>query len=222
MRNALRRTRAIAFLLHVLGTVGAGQHLAGVGVKGGVPLLDAFEQNTSSPFFHHSFNTKRYTVGPTIEFSLPLKLFFEADALYNRLDYDSTLMGVDTFTRSATRANSWQFPMLLKKEVSLARMQTFADLGYSLRHVTGQSHIVNIVFPAFITDRTVDSPELVHTWVNGFVVGGGLTFQSGPMKISPEFRYTRWADPNFRSATGSFQSSLNQADFLLGISWSKR
>jgi len=56
---------------------------------------------------------------------------------------------------------------------------------------------------------------------NGFVVGGGLAFQSGPLKFSPEVRYTRWADPNFRSTNGTFQSNLNQADFLLGIVWSR-
>jgi len=82
--------------------------------------------------------------------------------------------------------------------------------------------MVDIVLPLpFIINQTADSPELVHTWVNGFVVGGGLAFQAGPLKFSPEVRYTRWADPNFRSTNGAFQSNLNQADFLLGIAWSR-
>ena len=221
IRDVFWRICTFAFLFGALTTAASGQHLA-VGVKGGVPLLDAFEQTTSLPFFqHYTFNTKRYMVGPSADVALPLRLRFEADAIYTRLDYDSTAMGIDTFTRSATRANSWQFPLLLKKEISLGRVRPFAEVGYGLRHVTGTSHIVNIVFPAFITDRTINSPELVHTWVNGFVVGGGLAFQSGPLKLSPEVRYTRWADPNFQSVNRSFESNLNQADFLLGIAWTK-
>ena len=218
--RVFRRICPNAFLFFALAIPAAGQQLA-VGVKGGVPLLDAFELNASLPFFRYTFNTKRYTVGPSVDVALPFKLRFEANALYTRLDYDSTVMGIDTFTRSATRANAWEFPLLLKKEISVARVQPFADVGYALRHVTGTSHIVNIVFPAFITDRTINSPELVHGWTNGFVVGGGLAFQSGPLKFSPEVRYTRWADPNFRSVNRSFQSNLNEADFLLGIAWTK-
>jgi len=221
IRDVFWRICTFAFLFGALTTAASGQHLA-VGVKGGVPLLDAFEQTTSLPFFqHYTFNTKRYTVGPAVDVSLPLKLRFEADALYTRLDYDSTVMGIDTLTRSATRANSWQFPLLLKKEIPVERVQPFGDIGYALRHVSGTSHIVNIVFPALITNQTVDSPELVHAWVNGFVVGGGLAFQAGPLKFSPEVRYTRWADANLRSTNGAFQSNLNQADFLLGIAWSR-
>jgi hypothetical protein len=218
--GVFRRIGPLSFLFLVLTTSVAGQQVA-AGVKAGVPLLDAFEVNPSLPFFRYTFNTKRYMVGPSADVALPLRLRFEADAIYTRLDYDSTAMGIDTFTRSATRANSWQFPLLLKKEISLGRVRPFAEVGYGLRHVTGTSHIVNIVFPAFITDRTINSPELVHTWVNGFVVGGGLAFQSGPLKLSPEVRYTRWADPNFQSVNRSFESNLNQADFLLGIAWTK-
>ena len=224
MGDLFRRVGRFALIVHVLGTVAAAQQVA-VGIKGGVPLLDAFEQNTTSalfpPLVRFTFNTKRYTVGPSVDVALPFKLRFEANALYTRLDYDSTIMGVDTFTRSATRANSWQFPLLLKEEISVGRVQPFADVGYALRHVAGTSHTVNIVFPTFITDRTVNPPELVNTWVNGFVAGGGLAFQSGPLKFSPEVRYTRWADPNFRSVNRSFQSNLNQADFLLGVAWNR-
>jgi hypothetical protein len=234
IRGVFRRICTFAFLFGALTTAASGQHLA-VGVKGGVPLVDAFEQNTPPSltlnptfFFHYTFDTKRYTVGPAVDVSLPLKLRFEADALYTRLDYDSTVMGIDTLTRSATRANSWQFPLLLKKEIPVERVQPFGDIGYALRHVSGTSHIVNIVLPPpFTISQTADSPELVNTWVNGFVVGGGVAFQAGPLKFSPEVRYTRWADPNFRcppnpaSCNGSFLSNLDQADFLLGIAWSR-
>ena len=38
------------------------------------------------------------------------------------------------------------------------------------------------------------------------------------IRISGEIRYTRWAHENFREGI-HFGSNLNQADFLLGISF---
>jgi len=113
--RVLRRICTVAIFFHALATVAVGQQLA-VGVKGGVPLLDAFELSPSLTFFQYSFNTKRYTVGPAVDVSLPLTLRFEANALYTRLDYDSAVSGIDTLTRSTTRANSWAFPLLLEMD----------------------------------------------------------------------------------------------------------
>src|SRR5215831_16745235 len=161
----------LTFVFCLLPDIASAQHVS-IGAIAGVPLTDAFEKGALIPFrFTYTFNTKRYIVGPTADVSLPLGLRFEADALYTRLDYDSTVMGVDTFTRSATKANSWQFPLLLKKEIPVERVQPFGDIGYALRHVSGTSHIVDrFLPPPFIIDQTVDPAELVHTWVNGFVV----------------------------------------------------
>jgi hypothetical protein len=141
------------------------------------------------------------------------------NALYTRLDYNSTIMGVDTFTRSATRANSWQFPFLVKKQLGEGVTAPFGDIGYVLRHVSGTSHIVNNVFPSRTIETTIAPVELVHVWTSGFVIGGGVAFRSGPLRFSPEVRYTRWAEPNFHAANGTFQTNLNQVDFLLGIEW---
>jgi hypothetical protein len=236
MRDVFRRICTFAFIFGALTTAASGQHLA-VGVKGGVPLLDAYQQNTSLPivtppgfFFHNSFNTKRYTVGPAVEVCcLPLNLRFEANALYTRLDSDSTEIGISPpvtngplTTATATRANSWQFPLLLKKEIPVGRVQPFGDIGYALRHVSGTSHIVLTAPTATVLPYQAFDESLVGTWVNGFVVGGGLAFHSGPLKFSPEVRYTRWAAPNFRSAIPyAFNLNSNQLDFLLGLAWSR-
>src|SRR5215471_9623086 len=94
MGDVFRRICTFAFLFGALTTAVSGQHLT-VGVKGGVPLLDAFEPNPSSvvaPFVfttRYTSITKRYTVGPAVDVSLPLKLRFEANALYTRLAFDS-------------------------------------------------------------------------------------------------------------------------------------
>jgi hypothetical protein len=232
MRDVFRRICTFSFVFGTLTTAASGQQLA-VGVKGGVPLLDAFEgRSFVSDLFnqeHYTFNTKRYTVGPAVEVSLPRKLRFQANALYTRLDvnHDSiSVSGVNvqppiTITStSANRANSWQFPLLLKKEIPVGRVRPFGDIGYALRHVSRTSHGA-ISAGQTVLNQSGGLPALVHTWVNGVVVGGGLAFKSGRLKFSPEVRYTRWAQPNFRGFGTPFQSNLNQADFLLGIAWSR-
>lgn len=52
-----------------------------IGVKGGVPLNDAFNAATSGNASYFT-NTKRYTIGPELDVNLPLGLAIEFDALY--------------------------------------------------------------------------------------------------------------------------------------------
>ena len=209
----------LTFVFYLLPDIASAQHVS-IGAIAGVPLTDAFEKGALIPFrFTYTFNTKRYIVGPTADVSLPLGLRLEADALYTRLDYDSTIMGVDTFTRSATKANSWQFPLLLKKDFNAAGVKPYGDIGIAPRHVGGTSHIVNTVFPTRVFELNTAPPELIHDWTSGFVVGGGLEFRTGPLRLSPEVPYTRWFHENFSTPTGIFQSNLNETNFLLGVRW---
>jgi opacity protein-like surface antigen len=214
------RIAVLTVVFYLWPHIGSAQHIS-VGAIAGVPLTDAFESGTGAllPRFTYTFNTKRYTIGPAADVSLPLGLRFEADALYTRLDYDSTVMGVDTFTRSATKANSWEFPLLVKKDFNAAAAKPYGDIGIALRHVGGTSHIVNTVFPDHVFSVTTTPLELIHDWTNGFVIGGGIEFRVGPLRLTPELRYTRWFRENFSASTGIFRSNLNEADFLLGLRW---
>ena len=90
-----------------------------VGVKGGTPL----SPSTSSAFVgdYHSgsglstLNIRRYTVGPTVEISLPFRLRFEADVLYKRLDRtEHRFLGPSFGNIYRNAANAWEFPLLLK------------------------------------------------------------------------------------------------------------
>jgi hypothetical protein len=213
-----QRVGLVAVIFYLWPHFAWSQHIS-VGLKAGVPLREAFQKDVLIPRFGYTFNTKRYTVGPTADVSLPLGLRFEADVLYKRLDYDSTIMGVDTFTRSATKANSWEFPLLLQKEFLAARLSPFGDIGVALRHVGGTSHIVNTVFPSRVFELTTRPSELTHEWTNGFIIGGGIEFRAGRLWLSPELRNTRWIRENFRTPASIFQSNLNEADVLLGLRW---
>jgi hypothetical protein len=52
----------------------------------------------------------------------------------------------------------------------------------------------------------------------GGVAGFGITFKKGPFELTPEVRYTRWANQAFTSANG-LRTNLDQGDFLMGISF---
>src|SRR5690242_6344965 len=80
----------------------------GFGVKGGLPLQDAFNYKTigsSTPF----------TVGPMVELRLPFGLGVEADALYNR--YNLTFSQFYPNVQNSDYASSWEIPILLKYRV---------------------------------------------------------------------------------------------------------
>jgi hypothetical protein len=213
----LRRLRVFTIICALLPKTVLAQHVS-FGLKGGIPLTQAFE-NGSVPRFTYTFDTKRYIVGPTAEFRLVHSLGFEVDALYTRLDYDSTAMGVDTFTRSATRANSWEIPLLVKKHFGVTRgLEAYGDTGFAFRHIGGIPHVVTTIFPSHTFEGTSPSPpELIRPWTEGLVIGSGLEFRTGPILLLPEIRYTRWFQESFHAPTGVFISNLNEVDFLLGI-----
>ncbi len=211
----LRQTVLQITALTVLAFPAVGQDLS-FGVKAGVLVTDPFVLSSSqSSLNNYSFTTQRYTVGPTVELGLPYKLFFEADALYKHLNYVSHPFGFNTF-QATTRANSWEFPVLVKRYLLGETIRPFGDVGVSFRHVGGSTTFSNGTFQA-----TQEPPELGRSWSTGFVAGGGVDLAYGPVHVSPEVRYTRWTKENFTSSNGVLGSNLNSVDILIGLTFQK-
>jgi len=77
------------------------------------------------------------------------------------------------------------------------------------------------------------TPEQVEQFVNDgefnilervaairFVFGGGVEFKLGHVRITPEFRYTRWGSENFRDPVAALlRTNKNQGDFILGLTF---
>ncbi len=146
-----------------LTTAFAAERIFSVGIKGGVPLTDAFADHTFNGVdtLTHSFSdSKNYAIGPTVELSLPFGFAVEADALYRPLNLatDATLAPRPA-THFSTNINAWEFPIL------------------------GKYHFL-------------------HTPV-----------------ITPEIRLSRWAGDARVNFFGAPPSQLNQAEFLIGISF---
>jgi len=70
-------------------SAGYGQHLISFGIKGGVPMTDAFSDHTlmGVDTLTHTFSeSKNYVAGVMLELRLPLSFSVEADALYRPLN----------------------------------------------------------------------------------------------------------------------------------------
>ena len=195
-----------------LGVLWTGVAMAGplgVGIRGGVPLTDFFDNVNSGNFILKS-STHRYIVGPTVELRLPAGFGVEADALYRRFNYDFNL--VDIFTNNRTSGNAWEFPILLKYRFPTPLVRPYVDAGVAFDTLSGvKQTIVNAVAP--------NRQPTQNDTTKGFVIGFGVGVHAAIIHVSPEFRYTRWGSSHFSLPAGGALSNQNQAEFLLGITF---
>lgn len=212
-------TTKIALLL-LAGGIAAAQSVS-VGVKGGVPITDAFEtfQGNSAAYASH---TRRYLVGPTVQINLG-RFAIEFDAIYKRLGYQyEQQQGANGPVVQHTTANSWEFPILGKFDLISGPIRPFADAGASFRNISGIKTVRNVIDETGSVLHTSfeTAPEFHKDTDIGFVFGGGLEFVLGRLRVTPEFRYTRWGSENFRDPVNALlRTDRNQGDFLLGLTF---
>jgi hypothetical protein len=198
-----------------------------LGFKVGVPVTEPFStsslssipsgnNSTSTDGTGFSYHIPRYEFGVSAEFHLPAHLRFEVDGLFKRGGFNSTLPfgTAGGFAYSPTTFNQWEIPGLFKYNVSLGHFRPFIDFGASYRHIstiTQKTSVTGGDFPIY----TDNSFALHNRNSFGGVAGIGFTFKKGPFELTPEARYTRWANSAFQ--TNGFRSNLDQGDVLLGI-----
>jgi hypothetical protein len=201
------RGRSFVFSLVLLAwwCPSANSQLISLGVKGGIPLTDPLStrQGGSGGVGH---DVRRYLVGPTGELHLPFGFSVEVDALYRPLNYTeyptnlSPLPG--DYSPVAHTGSDWQFPILAKYEFHKGIIvHPFVDGGVTYRHVS------------------FSNVSLGDASTAGISVGGGLTFRLLFVRLSPEFRYTRFPTDVFGSNFNYVHSTSNQADFLVGLTF---
>ena len=167
----------------------------GFGVKGGVPLNDAFVVRQQNPVDYIA-DTHRYTFGPYVEVRLPAGFGVELDALYQTYEYRQ-VVPAPTIDQNS---HAWEFPLVVKKRFLPGPVKPYLEAGAAFSHLSvGDVRELN--------DR--------NTW--GLVVGGGVDLKVGPMHFTPEVRYTRWTSREFDSPGTLLQSNLNVASVMLGI-----
>ena len=207
------------FLIFV-STAAAFSQPIGFGVKVGLPLTEAFNTSSGTAGSYTS-DTKRYIIGPQIELRLPAGLGIESDALYTKLNFSSVSGAAGSVVNAATDADAWEFPLLLKYKFGganaiAASVRPFVTTGASFRRLTGVSQIRNFVTGNSQSSSSPD--ELQDKNSTGFVIGGGLEIRALFLRISPEFRFTRWGTANFREGISNLlETNQNQGQFLVGF-----
>jgi len=184
----------MAILLIISGTLAAPAQTVSVGVVGGGSLLAPTD------------GSHRYIVGPSVEVRLPRGFAVEADAVYQRLGtnyfYASIPSGTDlvpiysslTSGVSRTVANAWDFPIIGKYYFNRSsKFQPYAGLGPELR-TTGWHNDSTAVIASGPSTTQITSSSSSEWRSNsaGAVAVVGMRFQVGRMKLSPQFRFTRW------------------------------
>lgn len=167
----------------------------GIGVKGGVPLNDAFLVTPTNPI-QYVADTHRYTLGPYVELRLPAGFGVELDALYKTYEYRQVVPS-PTLDQSS---HAWEFPVLIKKRFFSGPVKPYLEAGAAFSHLS-------------VRDLTELNDR--NTW--GLVIGGGVDFKLGPLHVTPEIRYTGWTSRHFDSPGTLLQSNRNQAAVMLGI-----
>jgi hypothetical protein len=197
-----------------------------LGLKFGIPVTDMMSANTSLfggnqqlPGSAYTSSAPRYILGASAEFKLPYRLRFEVDGLFRRGGFNSSLP-VGPFSAlgnyQQTSFNQWEIPGLFKYNIALGHYRPFVDVGATYRHISTISQ--RTFGPAIVgAGYTDNAGELANRNSFGGVAGIGITFKKGPLELTPEARYTRWANKAFIG--NGLSSNLDQGDVLLGITF---
>ena len=189
------RSISLGLVFATFSAVSAFAQPFGIGVKGGVPLIDAFVTNSSNPV-RYIADTHRYTFGPYAELRLPAGFGVEVDALYKTFEYRQVIPSPIRDQNS----HAWEFPVLIKWRFLPGPVKPYLEAGGAFSHLS-----VNQV------------PELHdrNTW--GLVLGGGVDIKLGFLHVTPESRYTGWTSRHFDSPGSLLQSNRKQAAVLVGV-----
>ena len=191
-----------------------------LGVTGGVPL------GRVTP--GHSVDkeeSRRYTLGPSVDLSLTGKWSVTVNPLYKRtgstVAYPAYFFdpGPDSAVQfgnqpSRMRSHSLELPVIGKYQFGRdhSRWRPFVGTGFAFqtawqeasnRYVTRAKDTGALTF----FDNTFSRRTATDT---GVILSTGLTFRRGPLQFSPEIRYTRWG-------SASPARNRHQADALLTI-----
>jgi hypothetical protein len=207
----------IVVLLILLICSNADSQMFYFGVKGGTPLSpstsSAFDGDRSGSGLS-ALNIRRYTVGPTFEVALPFRLHFEADALYKRLDRtEHRFLGSSFGNINRNAADAWEFPLLLKYPLLRnGRLSPFVAGGGTFRRIQSfegstETFAYGLQPPYSVIRYRINDPLTQ----GGIVFGVGVRFTTvGPLKVTPEIRFTRWRSMEFLP-------TKNQVEIFVGL-----
>lgn len=156
----------------------------------GVKLGSTLTNSVSSAESETVPNSATLIAGVYAEVRLPLGFSIEGDALY----YPSI------YSAQAGGGSLWQFPILAKLKFLKGPVRPYLEGG------PAYSHLADV--------KTL--PDLLNSSNFGITLGAGVELKILALRLSPELRYNGVVLRNLETPQG-FESSRNQAVFLLGI-----
>jgi hypothetical protein len=191
-----------------------------VGLKAGLRLSEEF--NGSVGAIHDE--SKRYTVGPTVDLRLPLRLGLEIDALYSPVGYTVQNFDFNFFLRRE-RSDSWEFPIVAKYRLPGAvGVGPYVGVGYAPRVVHGSrvDGLIDYDSAGHIISVSSTKLDANYDTTHGLVIEGGFNLPVSRFHIAPELRYTYWNKPllDIGGSHGFFYSSQqDQVEMLFSFTW---
>jgi len=176
------------------------------GVRGGVPLESG---NDSSN--RYTVDRDRWTVGPTLQINLPARTSIGADLLYRRYN-NLTIQSLNTADYyRASQVHHWELPVYVSHRFAPGPISPFVRGGLAFQRAAAANLTVCSGTTQACGSNDIDFNFRPTSWGGGWLVGAGLRFNLGPLKIEPEFRYTRWVKGYFNEA------APNQPALLVGL-----
>jgi len=180
-----------------------------VGVIGGASVTQDFQNNIvglpgpPAPIISYS-TPKRWIAGGTVEGRLPLHFAIEVDALYHELEFTqaAVLPNGTLNSVSPTPVVTWEFPILAKYRLWLGTITPFIDAG-----------------PVF---RTAGNLNGTNPSNHGIAAGLGAEGRVWKIRLTPQFRYLRWARDPSHPFPPSASTVPDQVQFLLAITFARR
>jgi hypothetical protein len=186
------------------------------GLKAGLPLTDFLNEVQGSS----TTNTNHYLFGPEVEVRLPFGLGIEFDALYRHFSYTNVIGSAENAVTSIGSSGNWEFPLVVKYRFPSKIVRPYLEAGVAWDTLQGLKNTVTsgICTIGACTGPAPAPPAATSQSTLGVVLGGGLDIHAFVIHITPELRFTRWAQQYF-NLSGVLNSGKNQAEFLVGFTF---
>ena len=183
------------------------------GLKAGLPLMDFLTdvQNGSTTA------TSRYLFGPEVEVRLPLGLSVEFDAIYRHFSYTG-FSGPGNGVTSTGSSGNWEFPLVAKYRFRSKTVRPYVEAGVAWDAISGLKNTASETPCSVVCENTNYPPSVETKSTAGVVVGGGIDIHAFVIHVTPEIRFTRWAQQYF-SLDDDLHSGQNQVEFLAGVTF---
>jgi len=193
----------------------AGSPLAGqefrIGFLGGTPITSNFAPSTSfdsgdavnpPSLFTAESGPRSVLAGLSLEALISSRFSIEGDVLHRNLwakdiyTLNPGSTAASTTTNRFVASTTWEFPLLLKYTMGGNRWRPFVEGGVSFRSL----------------ERTAAPGPSRH----GLTGGAGVAMEFGRIQLTPQLRYTRWAQGE---SNGFYDVKRDQLEFVTGISY---